>query len=35
MKTTDVRFWDPRKHPGRKAASYEVRWVVNGKAALP
>ena len=32
MKTTDVRFWDPRKHPGRKVPSYEVRWVVNGKA---
>lgn len=31
MRTTDVRFWDPRKHPGRKSGSYEVRWVVAGK----
>jgi integrase len=31
VRTTDVRFWEPRKHPGRKSDSYEVRWVVAGQ----
>jgi hypothetical protein len=32
MKTTDVRFWGVRRNKSSSSGSYEVRWVVGGRA---